>query len=107
MKALPMKVTDKGYVPCTVEEVTHLQLRFPGPSGTIILPVITKGDRRGTPCWTWNGSVDLPTLKPSVRSSCGDRFICHSWVTDGQAQFLSDSTHSLAGQTLDLLDIEQ
>ena len=27
---------------------------------------------------------------------------CHSFVTDGRIQFLSDSTHVLAGQTVDL-----
>lgn len=31
---------------------------------------------------------------------------CHSFVTDGQIQFLSDCTHELAGQTVPLLDFE-
>jgi hypothetical protein len=30
---------------------------------------------------------------------CG---ICHSFVTDGRIQFLTDSTHALAGQTVPL-----
>lgn len=29
---------------------------------------------------------------------------CHSFVTDGRIQFLSDCTHALAGQTVDLPD---
>jgi hypothetical protein len=31
---------------------------------------------------------------------------CHSFVTDGRIQFLSDSTHALAGQTVDLPEIQ-
>lgn len=30
--------------------------------------------------------------------------VCHSFVTDGKIQFLGDSTHELAGQTVDLPD---
>jgi hypothetical protein len=31
---------------------------------------------------------------------------CHSFVTDGRIQFLGDCTHELAGQTVDLPDID-
>lgn len=31
--------------------------------------------------------------------------VCHSYVTDGQVQFLSDCTHVLAGQTVPLPEI--
>lgn len=31
-------------------------------------------------------------------------YICHSFVTDGKIQFLSDCTHELAGQTVELPD---
>ncbi len=30
------------------------------------------------------------------------RWVCHSFVVDGRIQFLSDCTHELAGQTVDL-----
>lgn len=33
-------------------------------------------------------------------------YICHSFVRDGMIEFLSDCTHTLAGQTVPLLDIE-
>lgn len=73
--------------------------------------------------WGWNGSVDLPTFTPSVlirgnqwpqdeypeyykprhpSVAPGDNTVCHSFVTDGRIQFLGDSTHELAGQTVDL-----
>lgn len=81
--------------------------------------------------WGWNGSVDAPTFTPSVLVTCGhyaphwkpgdncwctfnaehaddpSSFACHrchSFVTDGRIQFLADSTHKLAGLTIDLPD---
>ena len=32
--------------------------------------------------------------------------VCHSFVTDGRIQFLADSNHALAGQTVDLPEVE-
>jgi hypothetical protein len=57
--------------------------------------------------WTWNGSVDRPTFSPSVKVTWTrptQTDICHSFVRDGTIQFLSDSTHALAGQTVVLPD---
>jgi hypothetical protein len=59
----------------------------------------------GRPAWDWNGSLDAPTFRPSILSRIDytdpDRpaSICHSYVTDGQIRFLTDCTHSMAGQT--------
>ncbi|MFZ4286623.1 DUF6527 family protein [Variovorax sp. HJSM1_2] len=73
----------------------------------------------GPGCWTWNGSLDRPTLTPSVLVRTGRAVdsawvreegdppdVCHSFVTDGRIQFLSDCTHALAGQTVDLPELE-
>lgn len=59
------------------------------------------------PRWTWNGNGDKPTIQPSILAQWneGDPPVgrqCHSYVTDGRIQFLSDCTHELAGQTVDL-----
>ncbi|MGE4274394.1 MAG: DUF6527 family protein [Desulfitobacterium sp.] len=62
--------------------------------------------------WTWNGNEENPTISPSilVRGVRGDddqlKTLCHSFVRDGKIQFLSDSAHALAGQTVELPDIE-
>lgn len=82
------------------------------------------------PRWGWNGSAEKPTFTPSilvrwdhwtppattleisakirsgeiVQTKVSD--VCHSFVTDGRIQFLSDCTHSLAGQTVDIPDLE-
>ena len=60
-----------------------------------------------SPSWEFNGDYDRPTFRPSILVSLpgDDEFppeVCHSFVTNGQIQFLSDCTHSLAGQTVDL-----
>jgi hypothetical protein len=76
--------------------------------------------------WTFNGDFEKPTFSPSilVRGTqritdeehdlimAGKRieprpFVCHSFVTDGKIQYLNDCTHSLAGQTVELIDEEE
>lgn len=73
--------------------------------------------------WGWNRDVERPTFTPSIlvkgkrritedeyqRIKNGEdvkipKLICHSFVTDGQIRFLNDSTHDLAGQTVELPD---
>ena len=80
------------------------------------------------PVWSWNGSEESPTFAPSIlirsghfvpdrpHASCWCTYnaehpsdpapfkcsVCHSFVKDGQIQFLTDCTHKLAGQTVDL-----
>lgn len=57
-----------------------------------------------TPRWTWNGRLDHPTFTPSILVQGGlDNMVCHSFVTDGKIQYLGDSTHYLAGKTVDLM----
>lgn len=113
MKAKPIKlVHGEGYTPCSVQEATHVQLHCPGIFPDRFIPVQLKGSRKDTGNWSWNGDVDRPTLKPSIltRADFGEereQKICHSFVNDGKIQFLSDCTHELAGQTLDLLEVEE
>lgn len=65
----------------------------------------------GTNQWDWNGSTEAPTIRPSLLVHGPMNFddpnpdsICHSIITDGKILFAKDSTHALAGQTLDLED---
>ena len=55
--------------------------------------------------WTLRGDPASPTFKPSIHVREPNGNVCHSWVTDGRIQFLNDSTHELAGQTVELPDI--
>lgn len=107
MRAKPLKfVPNRGYVMCEAEEATHVELNIPGPFPGRMIPVQTKGARNGTNNWTWNGDTENPTLRPSVLTKQWDGVTCHTWITDGEAQFLPDCTHEYAGQTLPLLEIE-
>lgn len=57
--------------------------------------------------WTWNGSVEKPTFKPSLLCNPDSPpHRCHSFVTDGQIQFLSDCHHELKGQTVPIPEWE-
>ena len=85
---------------------------------------------QGEGSWGFNGSVHAPTFTPSVLVTSGHYIpghfdnecwckynaarpgqekpfectACHSFVTDGRIQFCPDSTHAMAGQTVDLPD---
>lgn len=56
--------------------------------------------------WNFNGDYDKPTFSPSILVTWGDDRRCHSFIKDGEIQYLSDSTHELAGQTVDLEDVK-
>ena len=74
------------------------------------------GVRQGDGGWTWNGDLERPTLSPSVLVTLSlpqwkgipdlQHGTCHSFVRDGQIQFLTDSTHKLAGQTVPLPPVD-
>lgn len=81
--------------------------------------VIATGEGRG-PRWIYNGRPERPTFHPSLLVRTGKAvdpnhpfeweegdppLICHSFITEGKIQFLGDSTHHLAGQTVDLPDV--
>ena len=69
-------------------------------------------ERDGQPKWSFNGNTDKPTFKPSLRvrwthGEKQEKRTCHSFITDGQIRFLKDCTHELAGQTVDMIEIEK
>ena len=76
--------------------------------------------------WTFNGDFDKPTFRASMLSKyrhpkgysnenpapkgwVGEYVeeICHSFVTDGMIEYLSDCTHELAGKTIELPDFDK
>jgi hypothetical protein len=106
-----------------------LKFLCPGCGSTHYINI--SGENR--PVWGFNGDFEKPTLTPSVLVTWGhylsshkpgDRCWCdynrehpdekpvvecgrcHSFVTNGTIKFLTDSTHALAGQIVDLPDIE-
>lgn len=86
----------------------------PGPRGGKLYVFHCPGCQYGHPfevCesgWKWNGSFDTPTFTPSLLVNMhAPEHRCHSFVTEGTIQFLSDCWHSLAGQTVDIPDWER
>lgn len=57
--------------------------------------------------WGFNGNLDALTFTPSLMVNQGHPSQCHSFITDGRIQFLSDCHHSLAGHTVDLLPVKE
>lgn len=57
--------------------------------------------------WTFNGDYDKPTFSHSLLiNQHKSESRCHSFVRDGKIEFLSDSFHSLAGQTVELPEVD-
>lgn len=87
----------------------------PGCDETHTIPIKESG-------WQLSGSTDHPTITPSllIRSGCkapshkaGDECwctfggpfkcgVCHLFIRDGKIEYLTDCTHALAGQVIDL-----
>ena len=88
----------------------YLTFKVNNEIGITQLPVITKGTRQGTNAWTWNGSLESPTLRPSVRTCYpkenGEMTEIHYWLNDGIADCLGDCKDGNAGKKLQLLECE-
>jgi hypothetical protein len=59
--------------------------------------------------WNFNGDMEKPTFTPSLLYHTGNAngdVQCHLFLTDGKIQFLSDCSHNLKGQTVDMVDME-
>lgn len=82
----------------------------PGCGDPHVIPV--KPTDRG---WDFDGNEAAPTFSPSILvhphgvlhddGSVGQTPRCHSFVRGGRIEFCSDSTHELAGQTVDLPEV--
>lgn len=93
--------------------------------------VSVQGQNQSGAEWRWNGDALRPTYDPSVKDTSGHycstfkpgddcwctynaRFkdtpsfmcgVCHYYIRDGMIQYLGDSTHGLAGMTVELPDL--
>jgi len=59
---------------------------------------------RITDSWKFNGDLEKPTISPSVLNTYPDGRKCHCFVRGGKIQFLNDSFHKFAGQTVEIPD---
>ena len=57
--------------------------------------------------WKFDGNKEFPTFSPSLLVIYGNgNTKCHSFIKAGRIQFCSDSTHDLAGKTVDIPEWE-
>ncbi len=102
MKAQPLLWTGKSFDKCEPAVATHVKFVMPGPVGQLMLPV------KPPHGWEWNRSVDAPTLRPSILTTSEHQGLrCHSYLTDGIVEFLSDCSHELKGQKVPLLEVTE
>lgn len=90
-----------------INGVDYLSFYVTKELGLTQIPVITKGSRKGTNYWTWNGDLKNPTLRPSVRSKYyngKEMTEIHYWLNNGVANCLSDCKDGNAGRQIPLLD---
>lgn len=63
---------------------------------------------KGPNAWQWNGSLEKPTLSPSILiNKDKPESRCHSFVKEGKIQFLNDCFHELKGQTVPLPELPE
>lgn len=110
----------------------YIAFRCPGCDEMHVLRVDAQIPKQ-EPTWSFNGNFERPTLHPSIlmRSGHYSQFhkqgddcwctyekrigeespfsckVCHSFVTDGNIQFLNDCTHALVGKTVPLPEVVQ
>lgn len=69
--------------------------------------IVEQGSDKSKPLWTWNGDMEKPTFSPSLGVNMAmSEHRCHSFVRNGQIEYLTDSFHSLAGQTVAMQEID-
>lgn len=58
------------------------------------------------PNWSFNNNLESPTFEPSLLIFVGEgakrETLCHSFIRNGQWQFLGDCRHEFAGKTVPL-----
>lgn len=70
------------------------------------------------PRWQFDGNMAKPTFSPSIKCTTGSYAnpkyidpeglpptICHFFIENGNIKYLTDCTHYLKGQTIELLEI--
>jgi hypothetical protein len=71
--------------------------------------IFIKKEGYSGPTWEFNGDMDKPTINPSINHTMMSGKVlmhrCHSFVKNGKIQYLSDCTHKLVGQTVELPEI--
>jgi len=60
------------------------------------------------PDWEFDNNYESPTVNPSILTNQnynGEPHPCHVFIKQGMIQYLSDSWHALAGQTVAMVEL--
>lgn len=105
MKSQIRHVDDHGVqYDCLAFICPGCETQSPNSTGLHMLPVNTTLKE---PAWAWDGNLELPTISPSILTGRDSKFVCHSFLKEGVFQFLTDSTHSLSGQSVLMPDLPE
>ena len=109
MKSVVRQVDDHG------NHYTALMFCCPGCAENVGgdgIHMLSVNSPNKPPSWEWNGNLEHPTLSPSILthnrpydSKGVPQGICHSFLKDGVFEYLSDCTHSMAGQEVPMTEL--
>lgn len=60
---------------------------------------------KNRPAWRFDNNLEKPTFTPSLLLTYHDKRRCHSFIRNGQWEFLNDCTHELAGKTVPMVEL--
>lgn len=111
MKSVLRTVDDHGNIYQALAFVCPGCAEAASSSGFHMLPV---NSTTKAPQWEFDGNLEAPTLRPSILtrgapySDTGAPVgVCHSFLRNGVFEFLSDCTHSMAGQNVPMHDLPE
>lgn len=103
MRAKPLYSGENNTIEPNV--IWGYMIMCPGCKSEHVLTTNPKFWNDGDP-WIFNGDKERPTFNPSLliwKDNPDSR--CHSFIKNGQIQFLGDCGHELKNQTIDLPEI--
>ncbi len=85
-----------------------LYYRCPGCKGEHAVPVLV--NKKQANRWEWNGDLEKPTIRPSVKHTYPEsfyqahpnvkHFCCHYHITNGVLEYCGDCSHDQSGQNV-------
>lgn len=96
-------MSDKVKMVTRQDEPGEVRMMFwcPGCQTCHVFRVKGKGD-----VWDFNHDYQNPTFSPSLLTRKNTPQQCHLYMKNGKIEFLSDCCHALAGETVDVPDVE-
>ena len=85
-------------------------LECPGCGGCHVIYTEQQNDLGAR--WNFDGNMEAPTFSPSIRVRWTEgpehvQKVCHFFVRAGKIEFCGDSTHALAGKTVELPEMDR